>query len=233
MTETKPEADELRIRSILLQRGVGPDAEPAAEPRHTPDPDGWWDELYADEHPPDRRPAPRIPDWWRQPTTELPDPEPEPEPKPKPEQEPEPEQGNDEPDPEPSSEKPEAEDESPASGRFDPQPGYWPRPHTPAFINRARPDTALSPRTRRLLYNASAATTGWALGLYHPLAAAIADCGQHYSTSGAIVLGTSSSLLIAHLWDRRTRHWWPPLAWCARIPLATTLLALALWAPGT
>jgi hypothetical protein len=34
------------------------------------------------------------------------------------------------------------------------------------------------------------------------------------------------------VWDRRTRHWWPGLAWAARIPLATAITALALWAPA-
>ena len=228
MTETKPGADELRIRGILRRRGVGPDAEPATTPPpHAPDPDSWWNELYADEQPPARRPAPRIPDWWRGPTTELPEPEPEPEPQSEP---------DDEPEPENSGQKPESEDESAAPGRFDPQPGYWPRPHMPAFIDHTRDraeEITLSPRTREGLYNATAATTGWALGLYHPLAAAIADCARQASTSGALTLGIGSTLLIAHVWDRRTRHWWPPLAWCARIPLATAVLALALWAPGT
>jgi hypothetical protein len=117
---------------------------------------------------------------------------------------------------------------------FDPQPGYWPRPHVPAVLTqpRQRAATAVSPRTRKFLYNASAAGAGWLLGLYHQLATAIADCGTHYSISGALVLGTGACLLIAHLWDRRTRHWWGGIAWCARIPLATALLALALYAPA-
>jgi hypothetical protein len=34
------------------------------------------------------------------------------------------------------------------------------------------------------------------------------------------------------VWDRRTRHWWPGIAWAARIPLATAVLAVALWAPA-
>lgn len=161
----EPGADELRVRSILKSRGIGPDAEP---------------------------------DRW--------------------DQQPEPGDG----------------EEPPASRPFEPQPGYWPQPHLPAPVSRARDraEIVLSPRTRRALYNATAAGAGWALGLYWPFATAIADCGQHYSISGGIVLGAGGSLLIAHVWDRRTRHWWPPLAWCARIPLATAVAALALWAPG-
>lgn len=117
---------------------------------------------------------------------------------------------------------------------FAPQPDYWPRPHVPAAVTRIpeRATAAISPGTRRLLYNASAAGAGWALGLYQQFAGAIADCGQQTSIGGALVLGVGGSLLIAHVWDRRTRHWWPGIAWCARIPLATAVLALALWAPA-
>jgi hypothetical protein len=118
--------------------------------------------------------------------------------------------------------------------RFAPQPGYWPRPHVPAALShpRERAAAAISPRTRSFLYNASAAGAGWVLGLYHQLAHAIADCGRQTSISGALVLGIGMCLLIAHLWDRRTRHWWPGIAWAARIPLATALIALALYAPA-
>lgn len=127
------------------------------------------------------------------------------------------------------------EDETPSGPRWlQAQPGYYPRPHMPAIVTRTREraDAALSPRTRRALYNASAAGAGWVLGLYQQFAHAIADCGQQYSISGALTLGIGACLLIAHVWDRRTRHWWVGLAWVARIPLATALTALALWAPA-
>jgi hypothetical protein len=124
---------------------------------------------------------------------------------------------------------------STASGPvFAPAPDYYPRPHMPATLT-AIPDraaAALSPKTRTALYNASAAGAGWGLGLYQQCAHALADCGQEYSISGALTLGIATSLLVAHVWDRRTRHWWPGLAWAARIPLATAFLALALYAPA-
>ncbi|MGV9755414.1 hypothetical protein ACWDUC_06200 [Streptomyces tricolor] len=124
-----------------------------------------------------------------------------------------------------------ADDEPAAATWLTPQPGYYPHPTVPAFIAQAPTRITLSPKTRAGLYNASAAGAGWALGLYDPLASALADCGTH-SISGALVLGTGGCLLIAHAWDRRTRHWWPGIAWAARIPLATAILALALWAPA-
>jgi hypothetical protein len=116
---------------------------------------------------------------------------------------------------------------------FAPAPDYYPRPHMPTAIVQLpdRAAAALSPRTRRFLYNGSATGAGWGLGLYQQCAHALADCGQT-STSGALVLGVGTCILVAHFWDRRTRHWWPGLAWAARIPLATAILALALWAPA-
>ncbi|MET7457693.1 hypothetical protein ABZT03_38760 [Streptomyces sp. NPDC005574] len=131
----------------------------------------------------------------------------------------------------PPAEEPD-EEERPAP--FTPQPDYWPRPHVPEVLTRpgVRMQAAIAPGTRRLLYNASAAAAGWGLGLYQQFAHAIADCGQQTSIGGAIVLGVGATILIAHVWDRRTRHWWPGNAWVARIPLATAILAVALWAPA-
>lgn len=181
--------------------------------------------------PPPRSGAGRVPDWWRAKTPDLPD-------------EKTPDDADDwwdalydapAPDDEdaPAAEPETAETrpEAIAPGWFTPQPGYYPHLHAPVFITQAPDRIALSDKTRAGLYNASAAGAGWAFGLYDPLAAALADCG-HDSTAGALVLGTSTCLLIAHTWDRRTRHWWPGIAWAARIPLATAVLVLALWAPA-
>lgn len=46
-------ADELRIRTLLRKRGVGPDAAPPASPvaAPAPAPADWWDRLYADDEP--------------------------------------------------------------------------------------------------------------------------------------------------------------------------------------
>ncbi|MFB6955478.1 hypothetical protein ACFCYB_00220 [Streptomyces sp. NPDC056309] len=66
MAETKPGADELRIRSILRQRGVGPDAQPDATipPMPTQRPRDWLDDILdsnpgpAREKPANERRAP-------------------------------------------------------------------------------------------------------------------------------------------------------------------------------
>ncbi|MFC5144273.1 hypothetical protein [Streptomyces aureoversilis] len=109
---------------------------------------------------------------------------------------------------------------------FIPAPGYYPALPTPG------PPTALSPRTRAALYNLTAAGTGYGLGLAPLISHAITAVG-HTSISGALTLGCGTCLATAHFWDRRTRHWWPGLAWVARIPLASAVLALALYAPAT
>lgn len=199
---TEPGADELRVRSILRQRGVGPDAEPPPTPPGPP--------------PPGFDPEPQA--WWShaRPQVEA-------------EVEGSEHDAEEDPDDEPGA----AADEPERPRKFEPQPGYWPRPHVSAAVGRTldRAPAAISPGTRRLLYNATAAGAGWVLGLYHQFAAAIADCGEQ-SIGGALVLGFTGTALIAHVWDRRTRHWWPGIAWCARIPLATAICALALWAPA-
>ena len=201
------EADELRIRSILRKQGVGPDADPdAAIPPKSAGP------------PAPPKPTTRPRDWL---DDLLDSNKPGPATAPKPADEP----NEDDEDEEEQVEK------LPA---FDPKPGYWPRPHIPAAVARIpdQAEAAISHGTRRLLYNATAAGAGWALGLYQQFAHAIADCAATTSIGGALVLGIGSTALIAHVWDRRTRHWWPGIAWCARIPLATAVLALALWAPA-
>lgn len=44
-----------------------------------------------------------------------------------------------------------------------------------------------------------------------------------------IATGVTIYALTWHLIDRRTRTWWPPLAWTMRVPLASAALALALY----
>jgi hypothetical protein len=118
-----------------------------------------------------------------------------------------------------------------AKGRwFVSQAGYWPSPSLPALP--ARP--ALSEGTKRLLYNVAAAGAGWYVGLGPTIGGWIESCGRETSIGGALVLGGGICLGIAVFWDRRTRHWQPaPLAWLARIPLASALTALALYAPAS
>ena len=241
---TPPDANEKLTRRILDGLGVRPVGHQAANDEETAPPapeqqanrlPPWWEakkpvpaapetpaEASAPPIPPKPAQAPRdwLDDIFDSDATPAPEPTTAPEPSPEPDKDP-PDKATGE-DGEQSATKPNV---------FQPQPDYWPHPHTPEFITDLATKPAISKGTRRLLYNATAAGTGWWLGLYQEFADAIADCGQQ-SIGGALVLAAVSTALIAHLWDRRTRHWWPGIAWAARIPLATALLAVALWAPA-
>ncbi|MFI9630952.1 hypothetical protein [Streptomyces sp. NPDC052042] len=111
---------------------------------------------------------------------------------------------------------------------------YYPRPRnpfSPAEGEEAKP--ALSAGTLRLLANAGAAGVGYWLGLVPLIGYAIEECGRTTSIGGALTLGFGVVLFVAHVWDRKTRHWNPLLAWVARIPLASAITALALYAPAS
>lgn len=200
--------------------------------------DDWWDRLYTDDtNPgnPQTRPVTkvptRLPDWW-DPKPDLTTPD-----------EPDGDEAEEEEDQEEKhhvTPEPDADDEdgqedeptdhaTPKNSWFIRQTGYWPTP-TPVKLP-ARP--ALSDGTKRLLYNVSAATAGYYLGLAPTIGALIESCGRETSIGGALVLGAGICLGIAAMWDCRTRHWYRPLAWTARIPLASALTALALYAPAS
>ncbi len=91
----------------------------------------------------------------------------------------------------------------------------------------------LNPRARRLLYNGSAAGLGWYLHIGPPIKHAIESCGREAGIGASLVLGVGICGVIAVVVDRRTRHWWPPLAWVCRAPLASAVLALCLYAPAS
>ncbi|KAF0649189.1 hypothetical protein [Streptomyces fradiae] len=181
---------------------------PVAPPLGPPAPPGTPD------LPPWRRaaepaPAAEGPDWldqlWDATTKDFtPTPQPEPDPD---------DDTHDEPDHTP-----------PPPPWFTPQPAYWPTP--PAL-----PKPSLSDGTKRFLSNVGAGAAGYAVGLTPTLGSLIAECGQTYSISAALILG-GGICGIAAFWDRRTRHWYRPLAWAARIPLASAITALALYAPA-
>ncbi|MFH8792213.1 hypothetical protein [Streptomyces sp. NPDC017941] len=182
----------------------------------------------------------RLPDWWRTKPDQLPDADDEPAPRPAPGPAPgwwDHLYADDQTDRTDEAEEV-AEDAGPdtvetTSGSWwTPQPDYYPHLHVPTFVSDQQARPAVSPQTRAILYNAAAAGTGWVFGLYGQFATALDDCGQH-SIGGALTLGVGGCLVIAHLWDRRTRHWRVGLDWVARIPLATAILALALWAPAS
>ncbi|MEU9237139.1 hypothetical protein [Streptomyces subrutilus] len=108
-------------------------------------------------------------------------------------------------------------------------PGYWRVPSVPSLPV----PSSLSPGAKRLLENACAVGAGYWIGIVPTIGGWIASCGRDYSISGALFLGTGLCLGIAALWDRRTRHWHLTIRWAARIPLASAVTALALYAPAS
>ncbi|WJY40013.1 hypothetical protein QT196_23550 [Streptomyces sp. P9-2B-2] len=89
----------------------------------------------------------------------------------------------------------------------------------------------LNPRARRLLYNGSAAGLGWYLHIGPPIKHLLEECGREASIGASLIVGVAICGAAAVLVDRRTRHWWPPLAWVCRAPLAAAVLALCLYTP--
>ncbi|MGA5637102.1 hypothetical protein [Streptomyces lydicamycinicus] len=91
----------------------------------------------------------------------------------------------------------------------------------------------LNPRARRLLYNGSAAGLGWYLHFGPPIKHLLEECGREAGIGASLIVGVGICGAAAFLIDRRTRHWWPPLAWVCRAPLAAAVLALLLYAPAS
>lgn len=238
---TPPDADETRVRHYLRDLGLS----------HTGTDTDWWDDLYAtgdnDTHAPTKRTMPakarigRLPDWRRRETADMsPD---------------SPDTTADSPDKEADTKDTTPADTPPTSTDTDPDTADtaddWAdetdpddpvvrdphRPANPARTGARRASAAylaLAPRTRVLIYNGTAAGLGYGLGVVPLVKGWIAECGHDTGhISAALILGIAGAGLVAHFIDRRTRHWWPPLAWACRIPLASVLLALGLYAPGT
>lgn len=189
-----------------------PNYPPSASPS-----DAWWDALYDEPHA--QEATGRLLNWWSRkpgPTTptELSAAE------------------GDEPSADGEAAPPTEADETARPTWFQPAPDYYPRPHVPA-LPEVRAPVAFSEKSKAGLYNAAAAGAGWGLGLLDLLRGWITECGAEFSVGGALVLGVGGCLAIAHVWDRRTRLWWNGIAWAARIPLATAVLAVALYAPAS
>jgi hypothetical protein len=206
-TNPDADADELRVRHYLRDLGVS----------HTPatPEDDWWTSLYGPETKPlpvEDEPGPsrwqvlrdRATTWGeRQQKTPTTKPETEPE----------------------SSEDP--DDDRPSSPAGERPPKRPAAKKSPAAAWYA----TLPGRTRWTASTAAGAVLGYGLGLQPAMTGWITACAHDQTPTAALVLAAgliATSGYLAH----RTRGWWPPLAWACRIPLATAILATALYAPG-
>lgn len=92
---------------------------------------------------------------------------------------------------------------------------------------------AVQPITRGLLYNGAAAWLGWNLPLgshtfLGPMALEFFEAaGRETGVKTATVVALMVCGFVGWKIDGPTRTWWPPLAWLARIPLATCVIAVA------
>nr|WSX25671.1 hypothetical protein OG690_38675 [Streptomyces tubercidicus] len=217
--------------------------------------DGWWDDLYGKEDsapadvPGPRRvavPADRLPFWWTGEGVKLKD---------------EAAGVDTEPEPEPLCEHPEPLEVRDGYGELvaylcqacdaqlevdtdedEPEPQPYERlaasarsvgQKTSKWLPAGATGITLNPRARRLLYNGSAAGLGWYLHIGPPIKHLLEECGREASIGASLVIGVGICGAAAVLVDRRTRHWWPPLAWVCRAPLAAAVLALCLYAPAS
>jgi hypothetical protein len=165
--------------------------------------EGWWERLYDDAHTDHGGPVPKR--RARVPSMRKP--------------------AAVEPDGEPVEW---VEEDDPADPARTPRTRYVPIPSDRIHTAYA----GLEPRARWILHTGTAAATGWGIGLEQALRGLIAECGHD---TGQVLPGVLLGLTLVTagaLLARRTRHWWPPLAWACRIPLASALLAVALYAPG-
>lgn len=103
----------------------------------------------------------------------------------------------------------------------------------------ARRDIVRSKRARAALYNISAASVGllpltagadWTLpGI---VTIWIDNIAAEASIGGALVIGTGLAGIVWAAWDRRTRNLPGWAAWACRIPLASVVAGVLLWAPA-
>ena len=207
-------ADELRIRSILRKQGVGPDADPAPAipPMPTDPPSDWLDILLADNA------TPAVADQDDEAEEDEPTAEP------------------DAPAPAATTKtKPQAKARKRKKRR-----GKKPDPNTPHTPWDARPQDPrqslveafdrIPYRLKWLAYHASAAYLGWSAGLVDyatHVTAWIADTG--FGPQAWFWCGVGAATFLLY---RRTRgHWWP-VAWCAAVPVTSTVVGVLLYAPA-
>lgn len=213
MTETKPGADELRIRTLLIKHGVGPDATPDEPPAPEPAtrPRDWLDDILEDSAA--HEPTPVLQPEQQPDATELEPEKAEPRPRPKTHKK---SKTN-------GSKKAVRKQKRQASSPFDV------RSPRQSLLDAW---DGVAPRTRWLIYHGTAASFGWGLGVVswatHVTAWIAADRWANPQSITCYVLGLGAVALY-----RRTRHWWWPVAWMAAVPVSSIVVGVLLYAPNS
>lgn len=204
MSDTKPGADELRVRGILRRRGVGPDAAstPTIPPKPTEPPRDWLDEILdsntsaPEEPPPPTEPEPQAT-------------EPKPPKKTKP--------------PTRKQKRKRAKRHDPAT----PRTAWDTQPPSPRQSLLDAWD-AVPYRLKWLGYHASAAYMGWELGAVG-YATYVTAWIAHTGLIGVQAFFWYGAAAACFLFYRRTRAWWWPTAWLAAIPACSTVAGVLLY----
>ena len=248
MTDTKPGADELRIRSILKQRGVGPDAlpppvrppMPAVPPKPVVRPRDWLDDIL--DEPPAEAAAPEEQakrPWWK--AKRAPEEQMEAPAEPQTEPETDSEDGDESGGEAPNEPGQPTKQQAKTTGK---RRGKQKRP-APGTARTAWDTQPVSPRQalidawarvpyrlKWLIQHATAAAAGWRLGWVQwstNTAAWYAD--GHWTTPSAWVLYGLG--LCAYALYRRTRGWAWPIAWATAIPVSSVVVGVLLYAPNS
>lgn len=198
----EPGADERRVRALLKQRGVGPDAVP---PKPTERPRDWLDDILDS-------PAPKAAA-----STAPPLPAAEPVAK--------------QPTGKPAATKAKVKQKKKKKRSKDPAqhaPLTW---ETSPRQSLADAYDRVPPRLKWLTYHAAAAYLGWTVGLVDWVSyvtAWIADTGLIGFQAGLWYAAAGGTFLL----HRRTRRWWLPVAWLAAVPASSVVVGVLLYAPN-
>ncbi|MEU4168884.1 hypothetical protein AB0F46_18650 [Streptomyces sp. NPDC026665] len=203
---SEPGPDELRVRGILRQRGVGPAALPPKPVKRPPD---WLDDIL--NSPPSA-------------AAEAPPPAPEPAPVPAAAEKPKPKTAK-----KPRTAKPKQKKGKKAGRR---RPGQartaWDsRPPSPRQ-SLAEAYDRIPYRLKWLAYHASAAYLGWTAGLVSwvtYVTAWIAATGLG-TMQAALWYGTAAAAFLLY---RQTRRRWFPVAWLAAVPASSVVVGVLLY----
>lgn len=208
----QPGADELRIRSLLVAQGVGPDADPDAPipPKPTTRPRDWLDDLLDGN----AAPAPVEPDEPDDEEAEEPEPATTPAP------------AKTQPAKTAQKKKRKKKPKKPSPGA--PRSAWDARPPSPRQSLLDAYD-AVPYRLKWLAYHATAAYMGWEVGLVDYATHVTAwIAGTGFGPQAWFWCGVGAATFLLY---RRTRgHWWP-VAWCAAVPVTSTVVGVLLYAP--
>lgn len=203
MGETKPGADEIRIRNLLRTKGIGPDAPPPViPPKPTARPRDWLDTIL------DSPPTPAAPEPVAEPEPAAPEP------------------------PEPAPKAPPSKPKKRPKKKRKPSPCAA-VDHPPQDPRQSLLDAydRIPPRLKWLAYRATAAAAGWRIGLvdWSTDTTAWFAAGHWVTTSAWALYGLAVCAIALY---RRTRPAMWLIAWAASIPVSSVVVGVLLYGTG-